>query len=109
MGTVIFPDAELKVFLTASSEERALRRYNQLKQQGIDVNLGNLVQELQERDKRDQERAVAPLKPAHDAINIETDHLTINQVVERVLVEIKRKKAFPASSELTFELVEAAE
>jgi cytidylate kinase len=100
MGTVIFPDAELKIFLTASLEERAERRYKQLLGKGIDVNLPNLVNELRERDQRDQERTVAPLKPAEDAICINTDHLNIEQVVERILFEIKQKKAFTATSYL---------
>jgi cytidylate kinase len=98
MGTVVFPDAELKIFLVASPEERALRRYNQLKERGISVTLSDLIKELRERDRRDQERKVAPLKPAEDAIRIDTDRLTIDQVVERILSEIKRKKAFPAIS-----------
>lgn len=98
MGTIVFPDAELKIFLMASPEERALRRYNQLKERGISVTLSDLIKELRERDKRDQERAVAPLKPAEDAIRIDTDRLTVDQVVERILSEIKRKKAFPAIS-----------
>lgn len=108
MGTVVFPDAELKIFLTASPEERALRRYNQLKERGISVTLSDLIKELRERDRRDQERTVAPLKPAEDAIRIDTDRLTVDQVVERIVSEIKRKKAFPAISyPLTMELVEA--
>lgn len=90
MGTVIFPDASLKIFLTASPEERASRRYNQLKDMGIHANLGDLVVGLQERDKRDQERSVAPLKPAMDAICINTDHLTIEQVVECIMKEVKK-------------------
>jgi cytidylate kinase len=98
MGTVVFPDAELKIFLLASPEERALRRYNQLKERGISVTLSDLIKELRERDRRDQERTVAPLKPAPDAIRIDTDRLTVDQVVERILSEIKRKKAFPAIS-----------
>ncbi|VVC76063.1 Cytidylate kinase [Aquicella siphonis] len=98
MGTVVFPDAELKIFLTASPEERALRRYNQLKERGISVTLSDLIKELRERDRRDQERTVAPLKPAEDAVRIDTDRLTIDQVVERILSEIKQKKAFPAIS-----------
>lgn len=98
MGTVIFPDAELKIFLLASPEERAQRRHNQLKERGIDVNLADLIEELRERDRRDQERAVAPLKPAEDAICINTDHLKIEQVVQQILFEIKRKKAFPVIS-----------
>jgi cytidylate kinase len=93
MGTVVFPDAELKLFLTASPEERAQRRHNQLMQKGINVNLGDLIEELRERDKRDQERAVAPLRPADDAVSIDTDHLTIEQVVERIMSEVS--KVFP--------------
>ncbi len=89
MGTVVFPDAELKIFLTASPKERATRRYKQLKASGIDVNLSDLVEELCERDQRDQERAIAPLRPAEDAVCIDTDHLTIEQVVERILLEVK--------------------
>src|SRR3989338_6218513 len=98
MGTIVFPDAELKIFLLASKEERAKRRYNQLKERGISVTLSALLEELEERDRRDQERVVAPLKPAEDAIQIDTDYLTIDQVAERILFEIKRKKAFPATS-----------
>ncbi len=103
MGTVVFPDAELKIFLFASPEERALRRYNQLKERGVSVNLGDLIKELQERDKRDQERIVAPLKPANDAICIDTNRLSVEDVVERIVREIQGKKAFPAISELNLE------
>lgn len=109
MGTVVFPDAELKIFLQASPEERAMRRYNQLKERGISVTLGDLIKELRERDKRDQERTVAPLKPAEDAVCIDTNHLTIEQVVERILFEIKRKKAFPATSRVEIDLTTLAE
>lgn len=91
MGTVIFPDAIVKIFLTASPEERASRRYNQLNAKGIHVNLSALMGELRERDKRDQERSVAPLKPAADAILIDTDPLTIEQVVARIMIEIEKK------------------
>lgn len=91
MGTVIFTDAIIKIFLTASPEERAQRRYNQLNAKGIHVNLAALVDNLRERDKRDQERAVAPLKPATDAIMIDTDPLTISQVVARIMVEVEKK------------------
>ena len=97
MGTIVFPDADFKFFLTASAEERAQRRYKQLKEKGDDVNLGDLVVLLRERDKRDKERLIAPLKPAHDAICINTDHLSIEQVVEKILLEIDRKKAFPVA------------
>ncbi|MCE3238645.1 MAG: cmk [Gammaproteobacteria bacterium] len=89
MGTVVFPDAEVKIFLTASPEERARRRYNQLNAKGIHVNLAALTEELRERDKRDQERTVAPLKPATDAVLINTDPLTIEEVVGRVMTEVK--------------------
>src|SRR5579872_1346437 len=90
MGTVVFPDANIKIFLMASPEERARRRYNQLMDKGINVNLSDLILELEERDKRDQERAVAPLRPAEDAICINTDKLTIEQVVERVMSEVRK-------------------
>jgi cytidylate kinase len=89
MGTVVFPDANLKIFLTASPEERALRRLKQLKEKGIHVNLPELIEELSERDKRDRNRAIAPLKPADDAICIDTDKLTIEQVVQRIMQEAK--------------------
>lgn len=89
MGTVVFPEADIKIFLTASAEERANRRYIQLKEKGIQVSLEELIEELRERDKRDQERAVAPLKPAENAVIIDTDHLTVEQVVARILEEIK--------------------
>ena len=85
MGTVVFPDAPLKIFLTASPEERAKRRYKQLKEKGIDANLPELVVELQARDKRDCERATAPLKAAEDAILLDTTAMSIEQVVDRVL------------------------
>lgn len=107
MGTVVFPDAEFKFFLLASPEERALRRYNQLKESGISVSLEALLEELYERDKRDQERVVAPLKPAEDAISIETNGLTAWQVAERIASEIggkDGKKAFPAILNLKLEL-----
>lgn len=92
MGTVVFPDAEIKIFLLASPEERARRRYNQLKDRGISVTLSGLIEELRERDKRDQERAISPLKPADDAVCIDTDRLTIDEVVKRILVEIAKKR-----------------
>lgn len=91
MGTVVFPDADLKVFLTASPEKRAIRRYHQLKELGIHVNLDDLVEELKERDRRDQGRAIAPLRPAADAFCIDTDHLSVAEVVERVMTEVRKK------------------
>ncbi len=85
MGTVVFPWAELKVFLTASAEERALRRHKQLKDKGSDVSLPALSREIAERDARDATRAVAPLKPAPDAHVIDSTGLTVEEVVGRVL------------------------
>ena len=85
MGTVVFPQAVLKIYLTASAEERAKRRYKQLKDKGIDVNLSNLVEELRQRDERDMNRETAPLKPASDAIIIDTTSLDIKQVTDEVM------------------------
>ncbi|MEX1670030.1 (d)CMP kinase [Zhongshania guokunii] len=89
MGTVVFTDAPLKIFLTASAEERAQRRYKQLKSKGDDVNLATLLGEIQARDKRDSERELAPLKPAADAIQLDSSGLGIEEVFERVLAEAK--------------------
>jgi len=91
MGTVVFPDAELKIYLTASPEERAQRRYKQLKDKEIDVNLADLVEELRERDERDMNRQAAPLKPAADAIIIDTTKLNIEQVTEEVMRWVKQR------------------
>ncbi len=85
MGTVIFADAPYKVFLTASAEERADRRYKQLKAKGLEVTLGGLLREILARDARDAERTVAPLKPAADAVVVDTTGVPINLVVDRVL------------------------
>ena len=85
MGTVVFPDAELKIFLTASPEERAQRRYKQLIGKGIGAILPDLLRELKDRDERDSQRAVSPLKPAADAAILDTTKLTIDEVVARVL------------------------
>lgn len=86
MGTVIFPDASLKVFLTASAEARASRRYKQLIEKGISANMENLVKDLMERDARDSARTTAPLKPAPDAIILDTSELTAEEAVSKVLV-----------------------
>lgn len=85
MGTVVFPDANVKIYLTASIEERAERRYNQLIGKGINAILRDLLRELQERDARDSEREVSPLKPAEDAYTLDTTALTIDEVVEKVM------------------------
>jgi cytidylate kinase len=89
MGTVVFPDAPLKVYLDASAEERAERRYNQLKNKGLSVSLRALLASLKERDERDKERAVSPLVPAPDAMVIDSTNLTIEEVLEVVLAEVR--------------------
>ncbi|WP_313478931.1 (d)CMP kinase [Stutzerimonas kunmingensis] len=88
MGTVVFPDAPLKIFLTASAEERARRRYLQLKARGDDVNLASLLDEIRERDERDTQRAVAPLKPADDAVQLDSTTLSIDEVLQKILSEV---------------------
>jgi cytidylate kinase len=85
MGTEVFPDAPLKIFLTASAEERARRRYKQLMNKGESVTLAALLEDIQARDRRDTERAVAPLRPADDAVVIDSTHLDIAQVVQQVV------------------------
>jgi cytidylate kinase len=84
MGTVVFIDAPLKIFLTASAEERARRRYLQLQEAGVDASLSSLLEEIKARDARDMQRSVAPLKPAEDAITLDTTRLTIPEVVDRL-------------------------
>jgi len=91
MGTVVFPKSALKIFLTATPEERAQRRYKQLKDKGIDVNLASLVEELRQRDERDTNRQAAPLKPADDAIIIDTTTLNIEQVTEQVMLLVRQR------------------
>ncbi|MDG1581664.1 (d)CMP kinase [Pseudomonas sp. GOM6] len=88
MGTVVFPDAPLKIYLTASAEERARRRYLQLKGKVEGVSLSSLLDEIRARDERDMQRAVAPLKPAADAIQLDSTELSIEQVLERILSEV---------------------
>jgi cytidylate kinase len=85
MGSVVFPDAELKIFLTASVEERAQRRYKQLIGKGIGVNLAPLLGEISARDKRDRERSVAPMRPALDAVVIDTTTVGVDCVFEQVM------------------------
>ena len=89
MGTVIFPDAPYKVFLTASAVERAKRRYKQLKEKGLSVTLSSLQSEIEARDARDASRTVAPLKPAADAVLVDTTGMGIEDVVARVLAVVK--------------------
>jgi cytidylate kinase len=85
MGTVVFPGAALKIYLTASAEERARRRYNQLKDKGLDANLAALSLDIAERDRRDASRPIAPLKPADDALIVDSTSMTIDAVLARVL------------------------
>ena len=89
MGTVIFPDAAFKVFLTASAEERAKRRYKQLKDKGLNVTLAALLREIQARDERDAARKVAPLRPARDALTIDTTGIPVAGVVAAVLSVVR--------------------
>jgi CMP/dCMP kinase len=91
MGTVIFPDAVQKFFLTASLQERAQRRYKQLINKGLSVNLRALLQDIAARDERDSQRAVSPLVPAEDALLIDTTELSIDQVFEKVLAVTQQK------------------
>ncbi|MCS3454141.1 (d)CMP kinase [Aeromonas rivuli] len=91
MGTVVFPEAEIKIFLDASAEERAQRRYKQLQDKGFDVNFERLLTEIQERDDRDRNRAVAPLKAAEDALVVDSTALTIEEVLATVLSYAKQQ------------------
>jgi len=96
MGTVVFPDARVKVFLTASAEERARRRYKQLIEKGFCANFDRILQDLQERDARDAAREAAPLQHAPDAVLIDTTGMTIDEVVRRVLELYRQAPAIPA-------------
>lgn len=84
MGTVVFPDALVKIFLTASAEVRAQRRYNQLKDKGLGVTMRSLLDEIAERDERDRNRAASPLVAAEDAVELDTSELSIDEVVDRL-------------------------
>ena len=95
MGTVVFPEAPLKIFLTATAEERALRRHKQLKDKGSDVSLAALSREIAERDLRDQTREVAPLKAAPDACVIDSTALSADAVVSRVLQQMEARRLWP--------------
>ncbi|MEG3767884.1 (d)CMP kinase [Alteromonas sp. 14N.309.X.WAT.G.H12] len=91
MGTVVFPDAGVKLFLTASAEARAERRYSQLKNKGMDVNIARLLTDIKARDDRDANRAIAPLVPAEDAVIIDSTHLDITQVYDKAMEIINAK------------------
>ena len=89
MGTVVFPDAKWKVFLTASPEVRAERRYNQLRHQGINVSLADLFEAIRERDERDRLRETAPLRPADGALHLDTTHLGVAEAMARVIEHVR--------------------
>jgi len=91
MGTTVFPQAPLKIFMTASAEERAERRYKQLKDKGISANIAALVADLKARDEQDANRAVSPLKPAEDAILLDTTEMAIQEVTQKVLELAKQR------------------
>lgn len=91
MGTVVFPDAQLKIFLTASPEIRAERRYRQLLEKGETASLAGLLDEINARDERDMNRSIAPLRPAEDAILIDSSHMSIENVLETVQAEARKR------------------
>ncbi|MBR9789983.1 MAG: (d)CMP kinase [Vibrionaceae bacterium] len=93
MGTVVFPHAQAKIFLDASAEERANRRLKQLQDKGLDVRFADLLSEIQERDDRDRNRPVAPLRPAEDALVLDSTSMSIDEVVEKALQYIESKLA----------------
>ncbi|ABZ76605.1 cytidylate kinase [Shewanella halifaxensis HAW-EB4] len=96
MGTVVFPATPAKLYLTATAEERAQRRYNQLQDKGFDVNIDQLLSEIKERDDRDMNRSVAPLVPAEDALIIDTTNINIEDVLDLALTHIHQKLQVPA-------------
>ena len=91
MGTVVFPDAEVKIYLTASAQERASRRYKQLKQKGISVTLARLLEDICDRDRRDEQRSVSPSRPAPDAIVLDTTSIQIDEVENQVMALIQNR------------------
>ncbi|MFH4490062.1 (d)CMP kinase [Vibrio diabolicus] len=93
MGTIVFPSAQAKIFLDASAEERANRRLKQLQEKGLDVKFADLLSEIQERDDRDRNRPVAPLRPAEDALVLDSTSMTVDEVVEKALQYIESKLA----------------
>jgi cytidylate kinase len=99
MGTVVFPDAALKVFLTASAEERARRRHKQLIEKGISITIDSLLRDIRERDARDATRAVAPLAAAPDAVLLDTTDLSIAAATDAVLGHYAGRGAAPAASQ----------
>ncbi|MFU2076901.1 (d)CMP kinase [Avibacterium endocarditidis] len=94
MGTVVFPNAQVKLFLDASAEERAKRRYKQLQTKGINGNFAQILAEIEERDFRDRNRSIAPLKPAEDALLLDSTELSIEEVIAQALDYIRQKVDF---------------
>ena len=90
MGTVVFPEADAKIFLDASAEERANRRYKQLVAKGVEADYDKILNEIKERDNRDRNRAVAPLKAAPDALELDSTHLSIEEVVEKARMDVNK-------------------
>ncbi|OOF51752.1 cytidylate kinase [Rodentibacter genomosp. 1] len=91
MGTVVFPQAQVKLFLDASSEERAKRRYKQLQSKGINGNFAQILAEIKERDFRDRNREIAPLKPAEGALLLDSTTLSIDEVIDQALAYIQQR------------------
>jgi cytidylate kinase len=96
MGSVVFPDAALKIFLSAAPAERARRRYNQLMEKGMSASMSALLEEIRERDVRDSQRAAAPLRKCSDAIELDTTHMTVDEAVAQVLAWYDNKRALTA-------------
>ena len=95
IGTVVFPDADVKFFLTASDEARARRRHAELAEKGLSVGLPEVLSDQQRRDKDDSERAISPLKPAPDAVLVDTTGLDLDEVVERCLRMARQRLSRP--------------
>ncbi len=93
MGTVVFPDASVKIYLTARLEERVQRRYKQLIDKGIDATLPHLLRDLKERDAKDSERPISPLKPAEDAVVLDTTDLQVDEVVQQIMSIVRHRLA----------------
>lgn len=92
IGTVVLPDADLKVFLTANVEERAKRRYSENVEKGINTPISKIIEEIKVRDKKDSTRKESPLKKADDAVILDTTYLTINEVVEKIIILIEKRR-----------------
>ena len=91
MGTTVFPDADLKLFLTASLEERVNRRYKQLKEKGFEISIDDLFQEISDRDQRDANRAVSPLRPADDAVVVDCSSMSIDEMLDCAVEHVREK------------------